>query len=63
MLKCVPGSENWDEEQQEEHGLNQAQIHVDFMVGADDLLIEGYQPDGTKIIVFENGSFTSEFDA
>lgn len=61
--ECVPGSENWDEEQQEEHGLNQAQIHVDFMVGADDLLIEGYQPDGTKIIVFENGSFTSEFDA
>lgn len=61
--ECVPGSENWDAQKQEAHGLNQAQIHVDFMVGADDLLIEGYKKDGTKIIVFENGSFTSEFDA
>lgn len=60
--ECVPGSENWSAEQQEEKGLNQAHIHVDFMVGTDDLQIDGFTADGTQITVFENGSFTPEFD-
>ncbi len=43
-------------------GMNQSDIHVDFMVGAEDLKIEGITEDGEVVPVFENGSFTAEFD-
>lgn len=44
------------------HGMNQSDIHIDFMVGAPDLHIDGILDDGTVIPVFENGSFSSWFD-
>ncbi len=46
----------------EEAGMNQSDIHVDFMVGAEDLKIDGITANGEVIPVFENGSFTAEFD-
>jgi aminopeptidase len=32
-------------------------IHVDYMVGADDLAITGVKADGTRVKVFENGTW------
>ncbi len=50
-------------EELEAKGMNQSQIHVDFMVGADDLRIEGYTKEGKQVTIFENGSFTSPFQS
>lgn len=45
----------------EEWGLNQSRIHVDFMFGADDLLVEGQRPDGSWDIIMENGRWAGAF--
>jgi aminopeptidase len=38
-------------------GINDSMIHVDYMVGADDLTITGVKADGTRVKVFENGTW------
>lgn len=60
--ECVEGAAQMSDKELKERGLNQSDIHVDFMVGADDLKIDGYTKDGEIIPVFENGRFTGEFD-
>lgn len=50
------------EDDLKEKGMNQSDIHVDFMVGADDLTITGFTRDGKELAIFENGSFSPEFD-
>lgn len=42
--------------------MNQSDIHVDFMVGAEDLHITGVRADGTEEDVFVNGRFSPSFD-
>jgi hypothetical protein len=32
------------------------------MIGADDLSITGYMKDGKSVKIFENGTFTKEFE-
>jgi len=43
------------------HGVNQSPTHVDFMIGADDLRIEGTTPSGETVTVFEDGLWAPEF--
>lgn len=43
-----------------ELGINESNVHVDFMIGAEDMSIVGYK-DGKKIPIFKNGGFTEEF--
>ena len=40
-----------------ERGINDSLIHVDFMIGADDLTVTGIRGDGTRVPVFENGDW------
>lgn len=40
-----------------EKGANQSIIHVDFMIGTDDLNITGINKDGKEIDIFVNGNF------
>ncbi|MGN1095979.1 MAG: aminopeptidase [Eubacteriales bacterium] len=42
-------------------GINESRIHVDFMIGADDMSIVGYK-DGIPTEIFINGEFAPEFD-
>ncbi len=44
-------------EQAQEKGINNSVIHVDFMVGSDDLSIVGIRPDGSETAVFSNGTW------
>lgn len=44
-------------EKLEELGLNQSNIHVDFMIGTADLKIVGINDTGEEISIFENGNF------
>ena len=40
-----------------ERGVNDSIVHVDFMVGAADLSIDGIRPDGTVVPVFRGGTW------
>ncbi len=43
------------EEEVESSGMNKSLIHVDFMIGAPDLEIKGYDHDDKEYIIFKNG--------
>ena len=55
--EVLPGGDNLTMEQAQQQGINDSIIHVDFMVGADDLFIDGIRPDGTTVPVFRNGTW------
>ena len=55
--EVLPGGDELTPEQARERGVNDSIIHVDFMVGADDLSIDGVRPDGAIVPVFRNGTW------
>ena len=54
---CVKGYENYSDEKIKELGVNDSMIHVDFMIGARDLSIEGETEDGARVPIFINGNW------
>jgi aminopeptidase len=42
-----------------EAGINESLVHVDFMIGTDDLEIIGAKDNGEEIQIFEKGNFAS----
>ena len=40
-----------------DYGFNDSSIHVDFMIGSEDLNITGYTRDGKKVPIFSNGNW------
>ncbi len=59
---CVEGGGDMTKEQVAAAGLNDSNVHVDFMVGTKDLSITAETADGKTVTVFENGNFTKDFD-
>lgn len=59
---CLEGFETMSKQEQTDAGVNDSIIHVDFMVGTDDLSIVGYK-DGKATKVFENGTWAEGFGA
>ena len=55
--EVLPGGDDMTVEEAQQKGVNDSIIHVDFMVGADDLDIDGVKPDGTVVPVFRNGTW------
>ncbi|MBQ6646075.1 MAG: aminopeptidase [Clostridia bacterium] len=55
--EVLPGGYDMSMEEAQKFGINDSIIHVDFMVGADDLSIDGVRPDGTMAPVFRNGTW------
>ena len=55
--EVLPDGDSLSVEQAREKGINDSMIHVDFMVGADDLSIDGIRPDGTPVPVFRDGTW------
>ena len=55
--EVLPGGDDMTTEEAHRHGINDSIIHVDFMIGADDLEITGIRPDGTQVPVFRNGTW------
>lgn len=53
---CVKGFENMTLEEVHALGVNDSMIHVDFMIGAEDMTITGYK-DGKATAVFVNGKW------
>ena len=55
--ECIRGFENYRLEELREMGLNDSAIHVDFMMGTDDLEITGVTESGERVKIFENGGW------
>ncbi|MFM1580608.1 aminopeptidase [Helcococcus bovis] len=53
----IKNGENMSDEELAEHGVNDALVHEDFMVGTKDLDIVGIKHDGNKVDVFKNGNW------
>lgn len=55
--EVLPGGDALTAEQARDAGVNDSIIHVDFMIGAEDLSIDGVRPDGSAEAVFRNGTW------
>ena len=55
--EVLPGGDDMTMEEAGKQGINDSIIHVDFMVGAEDLSIDGVKADGTTVPVFRNGTW------
>ena len=55
--EVLPDGDDLTPAQAQEKGINDSIIHVDFMVGADDLSIDGIRPDGSATPIFRNGTW------
>ncbi|MEC5424397.1 aminopeptidase [Virgibacillus sp. C22-A2] len=53
----LKGGSAMDEEQLDKHGVNDSLTHVDFMIGSEELDIDGVKEDGTTEAVFRNGTW------
>ena len=54
---CIKNGENLSDEELLKSGVNDSNVHVDFMVGSEDLQIIGITADGKEVPVFKNGNF------
>lgn len=54
---CLEGGKTMAKEDLESNGLNQSITHVDFMVGSEEMNIDGVLEDGTTEAVFRNGNW------
>ncbi|WP_313893674.1 aminopeptidase [Psychrobacillus sp.] len=54
---CIEGGKKMSREELAENGLNESITHVDFMIGSNDMNIDGMKEDGTSEPVFRNGNW------
>ncbi len=54
---CVRGYEDMTQEQFKEIGINDSIIHVDFMIGANDLSVVGVTARGERVQIFKDGNW------
>ena len=54
---CIEGGKTMAREELEKHGLNQSITHVDFMVGSEEMDIDGIHDDGSSEPVFRRGNW------
>ena len=58
--EVLPDGNSLSAEEAMEKGINDSLIHVDFMVGSDDLSVTGIRADGTEVPVFVNGTWATQ---
>lgn len=54
---CIKGGAHMSSVDLLQHGVNDSLVHEDFMVGSEDLSIDGILRDGTSIAVFREGKY------
>ena len=57
FTNLVEGYENYTTQELIDMGINYSLTHVDFMIGTDDLCIEGETYDGKKVTIFKDGNW------
>lgn len=61
FTNCLEGYENMTKEECVKKGINDSTIHVDFMIGSEDLSIVGVTESGERVQIFENGGWAIDF--
>lgn len=56
-VNSIKGYAKMTPQQLTDIGCNRSMIHVDFMIGSQDLTITGYDRQGKKLAIFENGNW------
>lgn len=54
---CIKDYEKYTLEECEKKGINDSMIHVDFMIGSEDLNITAHTSDGRDVPIFRNGNW------
>ena len=54
---CLKDFDKYTQDEIHAKGINESTIHVDFMIGAPDMSIDGISADGSKIPIFRNGNW------
>ena len=54
---CLKDFNKYTRDEIHAKGINESTIHVDFMIGAPDMSIDGISADGSKIPIFRNGNW------
>ena len=57
FMDCLDGFENLTQDEGHAMGINDSMIHVDFMIGSEDMTITAETADGKSIPVFQNGTW------
>ena len=57
FTNCIKDYEKYNKKELEEMGVNDSMIHVDFMIGSEDMNITGITSDGKEIAIFRNGDW------
>ncbi|MFG6113986.1 aminopeptidase [Halobacillus sp. MO56] len=57
----IEGGSDMNKEEMDQNGVNDSLVHVDFMMGSEDLQIQGELDDGTTEPVFIDGSWAIDF--
>ena len=55
--KCFKGGENLSKDEIIKRGGNSSMIHIDWMIGSDEISVNGVKTDGTAVPVFRNGEW------
>ena len=55
--ETLKGYENLTEEERKARGINESMIHVDFMIGSQDLQIVGVTKTGERVQIFKDGNW------
>lgn len=55
--KCVEGAEGWTQDQLRAAGVNLSLVHLDFMIGSDEVSVFGVRSDGREEKLIDNGRF------
>ena len=55
--EVLPDGDSLTVAEAQTRGVNDSVIHVDFMIGSDDLAIDGIRPDGSRVPVFRDGAW------
>ncbi len=55
--EVLPDGDSLTAAEAQKRGVNDSIIHVDFMVGSDDLSIDGIRADGSAVPIFRNGTW------
>ncbi len=58
---CIEGGTGMSPEEKAAHGINDSIVHIDFMIGTEDLSIIGTTPEGKEIPIFVDGDFADAF--
>ena len=54
---CIEGGTEMSKEQMEQNGINTSLAHVDFMIGSDQMDIDGITASGDVVPVFRGGNW------